>query len=153
MEKANRSNLHRAIGAEVHTLITAHRALIAACAAEFHPDLQPAAYQIASTIDRHGGCKTGELASILDMDKSAVSRLTKSLSENGLVTARTDPNDGRGTNFELSRQGRENLERSNAIKGEAFFARLSDWSAQEMTQFSRLFQKFNPSSHSTPTME
>nr|WP_286195071.1 MarR family transcriptional regulator [Agrobacterium sp. Ap1] len=134
-------------------MVTGHRALITACAAEFHPDLQPAAYQIALTIDRHGGCKTGELASILDMDKSAVSRLTKSLSENGLVTSRTDPSDGRGTIFELSRQGRQNLERSNTIKGEAFFARLADWSAQEMTHFSTLLEKFNRSSHSTPKMK
>lgn len=64
-------------------------------AASIHPELQPVGYKILATIVRLGETSAGALAELLDTDKSVVSRQIRMLEEAGLVTSRTDANDGR----------------------------------------------------------
>ncbi|WP_164901689.1 MarR family winged helix-turn-helix transcriptional regulator [Neorhizobium lilium] len=131
------------LGGEISALLVASRALSAASAARFHPSVQPAAYQLAVAISAKGSAKAGQLAELLDMDKSAISRLAKSLCEYGLAQSSPDPVDKRSTIYSLTNEGRERLKASNTAKAGAFFGRLEGWSEDELAQFISLLRKFN----------
>jgi DNA-binding MarR family transcriptional regulator len=131
------------LGAELNALLAAWRTVMAASAARFHPDLQPAAFQIAVTLSSRGPAKAGRLAALLGMDKSAVSRLAKSLCDNALAVASADCDDGRATVYSLTDEGIERLQAANAIKSEAYLSRLEGWNAAELSQFANLLKKFN----------
>lgn len=136
------SELVVALGAELNALLAASRTTMAASAARFHPDLQPAAFQMAVTLSR-GPAKAGRLAAQLGMDKSAVSRLAKSLCDNALALGSADPEDGRAIVYRLTDKGIERLHAANAIKSDAYFDRLEGWSDGELAQFRNLLKKFN----------
>lgn len=139
----NHSELMISLGSELNALLVAFRTVMARSAARFHPDLQPAAYQIAVMLSSRGPAKARRLAEQLGMDKSAVSRLAKSLCDNGLATASVDPDDGRGIMYSLTDEGIERVYAANAIKSLAYFSRVERWSEDELAQFNRLLRKFN----------
>ncbi len=116
---------------------------MAASAAQFRPDLQPAAYQLAAMLASQGPTKAGRLADRLCMDKSAVSRLAKSLCDNGLAHASTDPADGRAIVYSLTDAGRNGIHAASAVKSDAFFSRMDRGSDAELTLFIGLLRKFN----------
>jgi DNA-binding MarR family transcriptional regulator len=138
-----RTELVTELGSELNALLVASRAVMAASAVRFHPDLQPAAYQLAATLARRGSTKAGRLAERLGMDKSAVSRLAKSLCDNGLAHASTDPDDGRAMVYSLTAAGRNGIQAANAVKSDAFFSRVDGWSNAEIARFIGLLRKFN----------
>lgn len=138
-----RMELATELGRELNALLVASRAVIAASAARFHPGLQPAAYQLAAMLAGQGPTKAGRLAERLGMDKSAVSRLAKSLCDNGMAHASADPEDGRAIVYSLTDVGRNGIEAANAVKSDAFFSRLDGWSDAELTLFIGLLRKFN----------
>ena len=131
------------LGSELNALLVASRTVMAASAARFHPDLQPAAYQLAAVLAGQGSTKAGRLAERLGMDKSAVSRLAKSLCDKGLAHASTDPDDGRAIVYSLTDAGRNGIQAANAVKSDAFFSRVDGWSDAELTLFIGLLGKFN----------
>jgi DNA-binding MarR family transcriptional regulator len=138
-----REDLTRELGAELSILLAAGRSVLSTSTTLFHPDIQPAAYQLAATLYGHGPAKAGRLAELLGMDKSAVSRLAKSLCDNGLAQASADPEDGRAILYSLTDGGHERMRAASAAKSNAFFSRLAGWSDTELAQFSKLLRKFN----------
>lgn len=137
-----RDDLVTDLGRQMNALLASSRAVTAASANRFHPTLQPAAYQVAATLSAHGTAKAGQLAELLDMDKSAISRLAKSLCENGLAEALADPDDGRATFYRLTAKGSKRLEEANIVKTDAFFSRLTEWRDEELILFTELMRKF-----------
>ncbi|MEK1897692.1 MAG: MarR family winged helix-turn-helix transcriptional regulator [Rhizobium sp.] len=133
----------RELGVELTALLVASRAVTAASAERFHPQLQPAAYQIAMTLSVRGSAKGSQLAELLDMDKSAVSRLLKSLCDLGLVQSGIDVDDRRSMIYRLTEEGRTRVEASIADKADAFYSRIKEWSDSELSQFAGLLRKFN----------
>lgn len=131
------------LGSELNTLLVASRTVMAESAARFHPDLQPAAYQLAAMLAGQGSTKAGRLAKQLGMDKSAVSRLAKSLCDKGLAHASTDPDDGRAIVYSLTDAGRNGIQAANAVKSDVFFSRVDGWSNAEIARFTGLLRKFN----------
>jgi DNA-binding MarR family transcriptional regulator len=131
------------LGSELNALLVASRTLTAASAARFHPDLQTAAYQLAVMLAGQGPTKAGQLAERLGMDKSAVSRLARSLCETGLAQASTDPDDGRAIVYSLTDAGRSGIQAANAVNSDAFFSRVAGWENDDLTQFIELLRKFN----------
>jgi DNA-binding MarR family transcriptional regulator len=131
------------LGGELNTLLVASRAVMASSAARFHPSLPPAAYQIAVTLSGYGSARASGLADTLGMDKSAVSRLAKSLGDKGLVEALVDPDDGRGVIYSLTDEGRHRIQVASSVKSDAFFSRVEGWSDAELVRFIALLKKFN----------
>lgn len=138
-----RTELATELGSALNALLVASRTVMAASSARFHPDLQPAAYQLAVMLADQGTVKAGRLAERLGMDKSAVSRLAKSLCDHGLAQASADPDDGRATVYSLTEEGLKSMNAANATKSDAFFSRLAGWSDAELTLFISLLRKFN----------
>lgn len=137
------------LGVELSILLAAGRAVMTGSAALFHPNLQPAAYQLAATLSGHGPAKAGRLAELLGMDKSAVSRLAKSLCDHGLAKASADPDDGRGIVYSLTESGHERVRTANVAKSGSFFSRLEGWGEAELAQFIGLLRKFNRATERT----
>lgn len=131
------------LGSELNALLVASRTVMAASATRFHPDLQPAAYQLAVMLAGQGPTKAGRLAERLDMDKSAISRLAKSLCDKGLADSSADPEDGRAIVYSLTDTGHDGIRAANAVKSDAFFSRVDGWSDAELTLFISLLRKFN----------
>src|SRR4051794_22727469 len=63
-------------------------------AARVHPDLQPVGYKVLATIVRIGSTNAQAIATVLEVDKSVVSRQVRILEELDLVVSRADDNDG-----------------------------------------------------------
>ncbi len=116
---------------------------MSAASACFAPQLQPAAYQLAVLLAAQGTSKAGQLADSLGMDKSAISRLGRSLCEAGLASARSDPDDKRSTLYSLTEEGRARMKASDALKARAFFSRFEGWDGAELHRFHTLLHKFN----------
>ncbi|MGF9567697.1 winged helix DNA-binding protein [Neorhizobium sp. BT27B] len=142
MEKERSEHL-RKLGLELNALLAASRALTAASAERFHPKLQPAAYQIATILSARGSATGRQLSEQLDMDKSAVSRLLKSLCDLELTESASDPDDRRSAIYRLTQEGRLRLEASIEVKAGAFHSRTDGWSEAELIQFTGLLRKFN----------
>lgn len=138
-----RAKLEMELGSELNVLLVASRTVTAVSAARFHPGLQPAAYLLAAMLAGQGSTKAGRLAERLGMDKSAVSRLAKSLCDNGLAHPSSDPDDGRAIVYSLTDAGRNGIQAANAVKSDAFFSRVDGWSDSELTLFIGLLRKFN----------
>lgn len=139
----HRSDITKELGSELNALLVTFRATMNSSAAQFHADLQPAAYQIAVMLAARGASKAGALSETLGMDKSAVSRLAKSLCGLGLAAASPDPEDGRGVLYRLTDQGADRVRLARHVKSEAYFARIEGWSDRELAQFVALLRKFN----------
>lgn len=139
----DRSAIATELGGQLNALLVAFRAVMTSSAAHFHADLQPAAYQIAVLLAARGASKAGALSETLGMDKSAVSRLAKSLCDLGLAAASRDPEDGRGVLYRLTDQGVDQVRLAGRVKSEAYFARIEGWSDGELSQFVALLRKFN----------
>ena len=60
------------LGRELNALLVASRTVIAASAARFRPDLQPAAYQLAAMLAGQGATKAGRLADRLDCGRARI---------------------------------------------------------------------------------
>jgi DNA-binding MarR family transcriptional regulator len=131
------------LGSELNTLLAASRAVVAKSAARFHSRLQPAAYQVALILMSSGPLSGGRIAEQLGMDKSAVSRLAKSLADNALIEASPDPEDGRSTVYRLTNEGCERIRAGSQIKADAFFSRVENWSETDLAQFVHLLRRFN----------
>ena len=131
------------LGGELNALLVASRLVMGASAAQFHAGLQPAAYQIAVILSSRGPTKAGRLVELLGMDKSAVSRLAKSLCANGLADVSADPEDGRANIYRLTVEGEKKVQASNTVKSDAFFSRLDGWSNTELLQFITSLRRFN----------
>jgi DNA-binding MarR family transcriptional regulator len=140
---ATRTELETELGRELNALLVASRSVMAASAARFHPDLQPAAYQLAAMLAVQGPTKAGRLADRLGMDKSAVSRLAKTLCDKGLARSSTDPDDGRAIVYGLTDQGRAAMQAASAVKSGAFLSRVDGWSDADLTSFIGLLKTFN----------
>ncbi|MET4156875.1 MarR family winged helix-turn-helix transcriptional regulator [Agromyces sp. PvR057] len=80
---------------QMSMLFNRARLLWKEAAQKVHPDLQPAAYKLLSTIVRLGSANAHVLADMFEMDKSVVSRQVRVLEELGLVETRADEHDGR----------------------------------------------------------
>lgn len=78
-------------------------------AAQIHPDLQPVGYKILGTIVRLGTTNAQTLSSLLEVDKSVVSRQVRVLEDIQMVTSRADEADGRARVLSPTQQAVEKV--------------------------------------------
>lgn len=139
---ATREELIKQLGEELNVLLASSRVLMTASAEAFDPELQPAAYQVALGLSLLDGANATQLAQRLEMDKSAISRLTRSLIDKGLLTSFTDPKDARSILYYLTSKGAERIKAAAALKASAFYLKLEGWSEDEIAQLANLLGKF-----------
>ena len=96
---------------------------------------------LMKALAHRGALRLTDLAGVLDLDASTVSRHVRTLEERGLVTRTTDPDDGRATRLALTDEGRERLE-AGASRRRALIAELlEDWSPEDRETLRRLLTR------------
>ncbi len=138
-----RDELVHALGRELGALLSASRALTTQSAANFHPELAPAAFHIAWWLHSFGPAKSSRLALEVGMDRSATSRLTAQMVKLELLSASPDPDDGRGTVFKLTAKGERRVAGASTRKAQVFNDRIADWSEVDLKAFAAFLRRFN----------
>ncbi len=108
-----------------------------------HPELQSAALMVLLTIARFERTHAAELAEVLEMDKSMVSRNVAALTSLGLVSSEPDPHDGSARVLVATATARQRLAESRARVQEQMEGRLRTWEVGEVHELARLLQRLN----------
>jgi DNA-binding MarR family transcriptional regulator len=103
--------------------------------------MDPAAYATLRWIGDSSGCRLTELAALLGVDVSTMSRQVASLELAGLVERRSDPADQRAKLLELSPAGATLLERARSAREEGVAGLLRGWSAHDVAELARLLER------------
>jgi DNA-binding MarR family transcriptional regulator len=104
-------------------------------------DLDFSLIPLLKALAHRGELRLTDLAGVLDLDASTVSRHVRTLEERGLVARTTDPDDGRATRLALTDEGRERLE-AGASRRRALIAELlEDWSPEDRETLRRLLTR------------
>jgi DNA-binding MarR family transcriptional regulator len=122
--RAKDVELHEALGARV-----GHR-------------LEGPAYGTLSRLGLVEQCTMTELAALLGLEISTVSRRVKALEDRGLVVRDTDPADRRTAVLRLTPQGRELFEKLSASWRDMLAEVLDGWDPFTIEVFAELFSRF-----------
>lgn len=128
---------------EMNVLAGSIRASQREAAARIDPTLQAFGLRILRLLARNGPTHAGEVANLLSVDKSVISRHTKPLCELGLAEAQPDPSDGRAHFLAITPLAAARLDELRAGDTAIVHRRLSSWSATDLHEFARLLAQLN----------
>lgn len=113
----------------LETIISATHALTRIAAHRTGNDAPAAQWRALAALERDGALRVGELAVAARTTQPGMTKLIAQLSEEGLVTRATDPDDSRATVVRVTADGRGALRRWRVLLSETLaplFADLSD---------------------------
>jgi DNA-binding MarR family transcriptional regulator len=102
------------------------------------PRLDVTAYPLVSLIGWRGAMRPSELAAVLHLDKSTVSRQIDAAARLGLVGRAPDPDDARAVTVQLTDAARERLNALRTVRLERWRAALAEWAPGDITELTRL---------------
>lgn len=105
------------------------------------PGLEHSGYALVVVIERLGQAHACELADVMGLDKSTVSRLLASLAHRDLIERTTDPTDRRSYVVSLSEHGRARLAAARDEHSADLARVLADWSPEEIGDAVRLIAR------------
>jgi MarR family transcriptional regulator, lower aerobic nicotinate degradation pathway regulator len=86
-----------------------------------------------------------ELAAVVTLHQSSITRQVTSLEEAGYVTVAVNPRDRRSCRITLTEAGRAELARLSKIGMSRFATFVAEWDAEDVRAFTRLLLKFEAS--------
>jgi DNA-binding MarR family transcriptional regulator len=104
--------------------------------------LDRSSYWLASWLADSESLRLSDLADVLHIDLSTVSRQVQAAERAGLVERRPDSSDGRASRVYLTSAGRHALERVRAVQRAEILAAIADWSPEEQQIFAELMNRF-----------
>jgi DNA-binding MarR family transcriptional regulator len=104
--------------------------------------LDRSSYWLASWLAEAESLRLSDLADVLHMDVSTVSRQVQAAERAGLVERRPDPSDRRASRVYLTPGGRDALDRLRAVQRAEILAAVEDWSPDEQLTFAELMDRF-----------
>ncbi|MCU1528791.1 MAG: transcriptional regulator, MarR family [Frondihabitans sp.] len=131
------------LGTQINALLSASRSLTERSAAQFHPDLTPAAFHLARWLFAFGPTKPSVLAAQVSMDRSSTSALIGRMKKLDIVTTQPDPADHRGVIVDLTETGRKHVTAALDLRGAEFADRLAGWDAADVEMLTTLLRRFN----------
>lgn len=146
MADIDRAAAVRGLGFQLGSLLAEARGYLQSAAESLTPPISPAAFTVLQWLHARGPTRAGDLADALAMDRSALSRLTKQFRAQGLVEAAASVADARGVILALTPRARASVADALARKGDAFDARLADWSIADIQRLTTLLRRLNGSS-------
>jgi DNA-binding MarR family transcriptional regulator len=102
-----------------------------------------ASYVTLSRIADHGPLRLSELAMILGVDLSTVSRQVATIERRGFVDRTVDPSDRRAAVVRLSGPGEQVLEQLRAAARGRLTEILAEWTDEERSELARALSRFN----------
>lgn len=112
-------------------------------ARDVHPEMESAAYGLLVILQSEGAMRLTELAANIGVGKPSVSRQVSLLEHLGLIRKQADPVDGRAQTLTLTREGAEQLARTQLARKQAFRRKLGDWSGADVETLATLLSKLN----------
>jgi DNA-binding MarR family transcriptional regulator len=106
-------------------------------------DLDRTAYPVLGRLGEAGPLRLTDLAALIGLDVSTVSRHVADLSAKGLVERRPDPDDGRAGVLSLTRAGRGALGRIREVRRTLLLEVFADWTAVDRRELARLLSRFS----------
>ncbi|AVP68460.1 MarR family winged helix-turn-helix transcriptional regulator [Prescottella equi] len=109
------------------------RSLKNAIAGTADDPIAPALVAVLVALSGRGPCRQNELASILCLSQSGLSRQMTELVDAGLVERHPDPDDRRAFRVQVSEKGDEVLQTTKERRSARLRALLGEWSQEEAT--------------------
>ncbi|MEO6605929.1 MAG: MarR family transcriptional regulator [Aeromicrobium sp.] len=111
---------------------------------EIHPELDYGTFLFFLAIcDAPDGIRGSSLAGLFGVHKSTASRAAANLDSMGLIRRATDPQDGRAQRLIATSKGAKVVEALRVEGREWLASLLSDWSADELSQFAANLARVN----------
>jgi DNA-binding MarR family transcriptional regulator len=92
-----------------------------------------------------GQVRMSDLAGLLSLDPSTVSRMVRVLEELGLVARKPDPDDGRATLLDLTESGRAELATARAERHQLLKQALTGWNERDRARLLGLLDRLSTS--------
>jgi DNA-binding MarR family transcriptional regulator len=112
---------------------------------DIHPELSLVSYTVLSVVASTPGTRAADLATVLGLDKSTVSRHMDALVQERLLRRGGEQPGRRGYTLSLTPQGRRHLEVAASRVRSRLSGWLADWDESEIENFISLFIRFNES--------
>lgn len=103
--------------------------------------VDPGAFPVLHLLAAQGPSRQSTVAEVLGLDASTVSRHVRSLTNEKLVVATRDPDDGRAVRLSLTDKGRDYLTARLRAHREALHEATSSLEPEERTELVRLLHK------------
>ncbi|MFF7594662.1 MarR family winged helix-turn-helix transcriptional regulator [Streptomyces mirabilis] len=100
--------------------------------------LDRAAVALLRQVADSGSLRPSELANLLSVEASHVTRQVQQLERTGYLTRVPDPNDRRAQRIELTPAGRDAVDRVREASCRGMSVALADWSPQDLEQLATL---------------
>ena len=136
-----------AIEQELSALFRRSRSASLRLARRVHPEMDAAGYALISQIEMgtggSAGVRASDVAQVLGLDKSTVSRGITQLENLGLIERVGDPDDGRARLLRLTTTGAERYEAMRTQRRTEFRAILDRWNPTDLADLGRLLGRLN----------
>jgi DNA-binding MarR family transcriptional regulator len=105
------------------------------------PGLDQASVPLLSALEERGECRPSDVAAMVELDLSTVSRQLRQLEQVGLVSRRPDRDDRRAFRITLTAQGRDRLRSVRASRADMLDSVFSDWPEDERRNLQELLDR------------
>lgn len=103
--------------------------------------LDKSAYYLMARLEDSGDIRLSDLAALVELDVSTVSRQVRQIEDAGMVSRRPDPSDGRAARVELTAKGRKMLAAMRRDRHDLLSEAMAEWTHAERTQLGHLMQR------------
>jgi DNA-binding MarR family transcriptional regulator len=110
------------------------------------PGLSALATELLRVVIEAGSIRASDLANLLSVTKTSISRYVNEMLDEGLLVQRADPSDGRATLLSLSSMGRRALEEREARRSSYLHELCGAWPKGDMETLTVLLQRLNDAS-------
>lgn len=131
----------RALELELMALIRRSRATTRDLSRMVHPRMDPTAYPLVATLALGPPRRVSELATLLSLDKSTVSRQIDAVSRLGLVERLPDPDDARARLVSLTESGQAIVTEQLAQRRTKMREIMRTWDIEDIAELARLLRK------------
>jgi DNA-binding MarR family transcriptional regulator len=105
------------------------------------PGLDRASVPLLSALEERGECRPSDIAAMVELDLSTVSRQLRQLEQLGLVSRRPDSDDRRAFRITLTPEGHDRLMSVRASRADMLDAVFSDWPDDERRSLQELLDR------------
>ena len=103
----------------------------------------PLAVELLRAVVEAGEIRASDLASVLFVTKTSISRYVNEMLDEGLLTQRRDPSDGRATLLSVSTAGRKELAAREARRSAVLRELCREWPRGDVATLTKLLQRLN----------
>jgi len=103
----------------------------------------PLAVEVLRAVVEAGEIRASDLASVLFVTKTSISRYVNEMLDEGLLAQRRDPSDGRATLLSVSTAGRKELAAREARRSAVLRELCREWPRGDVATLTKLLQRLN----------